>query len=454
MSLQSINPVDGQIIAEYPVMDDAEIQHILHAADQAQQDWREVPIEKKSLLMHAVAAQLRQQVDGHASLMTREMGKPISQSRSEIEKCAWVCDYYADHAADFLKPEPISTDASASYVRFDPLGVILAVMPWNFPYWQVFRFLAPALMSGNAALLKHASNVQGCAQAIARVLQDAGLPKYLFANLAIGSDQVETVLQDSLVKAVTLTGSEAAGRAVAAIAGESLKKSVLELGGSDPYIVLADADIQKAAEACVSSRMINSGQSCIAAKRLIVVESVADEFTESVVNLMQAKCQGDPQQDDTELGPMAREDLRDELHGQVMSSVAQGANIALGGEVEERPGAWYPATVLTDVAPGMPAFDEELFGPAAAIIRVTDEAQAIHYANLSVYGLGAAVFSQDLNQAEKIAAQLEAGAVAINDFVRSDPRMPFGGVKDSGYGRELSHYGMREFVNIKSVTVA
>jgi len=382
------------------------------------------------------------------------MGKPVKDGRAEVEKCAWVCDFYAEQAAQFLLPEVVETEASRSFVTFQPLGVVLAVMPWNFPFWQVFRFAAPALMAGNAGVLKHASNVPGCALAIAEVFRRTGFPEHLFETLLIGSAQVDAVIEHPLVKAVTLTGSTPAGQAVASKAGAMVKKTVLELGGSDPYIILADADIEASVRTCAASRLINSGQSCIAAKRFIVVESIREQVEARFVTEMQTARMGDPLEEDTTMGPLARHDLRDDLHQQVQASIAKGAHCLLGGTIPEGPGAFYPPTVLTHVRKGMPAYDEELFGPVAAIIAVPDEAEAIRVANDSIFGLGAAVFTQDKAKGERLAAQeLEAGCCFVNTFVRSDPRLPFGGVKASGYGRELSHYGIKEFVNIKTVYV-
>lgn len=454
MNLQSINPATGVLICEYAPHSSADVVEIADAAHAAFLGWRSTQFPERADRLLALAARLRARREDAAALMTAEMGKPIAAARAEVDKSAWVCEYYAAHAQQMLAPEPVATEALRSFVAFNPLGVILAVMPWNFPFWQVFRFAAPALMAGNAGLLKHASNVTGCALLIEELMQEAGLPDNLFRTLVIGSRQVDAVIAHSRVAAVTLTGSEAAGRAVARTAGECLKKSVLELGGSDAYIVLEDADLEAAATACVSSRLINTGQSCIAAKRFIVVAPLLEAFEQRVVEKMAAAVQGDPRDEATQLGPMARTDLRDELHEQVQLSLERGARLLLGGEIPDGAGAWYPATVLTDVRPGMPAHDEELFGPVAAIIPVSDQAEALRVANDSDFGLGAAVFTRDLARGEQLAAEaIEAGAVAVNDFVRSDPRLPFGGIKLSGYGRELSHFGIREFVNIKSVYV-
>jgi succinate-semialdehyde dehydrogenase/glutarate-semialdehyde dehydrogenase len=386
--------------------------------------------------------------------MTQEMGKPIKDGRAEIQKCALVCDYYADNTERFLQPEVVETDGSKSFVTFRPLGVILAVMPWNFPFWQVFRFAAPAFMAGNACVLKHASNVPGSALAIEEVFRMATFPENLFRTLLIGSSQVDSVIENPLVKGVTLTGSTSAGKAVSRKAGEVIKKTVLELGGSDPYLILEDANLDEAVTACVTSKLINSGQSCISAKRFVVVESLRHRFEELFVEQMSAKKMGDPMEEDTAVGPLARYDLRDDLHKQVQDSIEKGAVCLLGGNVPKSEGAFYDPTVLTNVKKGMPAYDEELFGPVAAIIPVKDEKEAINVANDSIFGLGAAVFTKDIARGERIAInELEAGCCFVNDFVKSDPRLPFGGVKESGYGRELSHYGIREFVNIKTVVI-
>jgi succinate-semialdehyde dehydrogenase/glutarate-semialdehyde dehydrogenase len=389
---------------------------------------------------------LRERKDELAMLMALEMGKPLAQGRAEAEKCAWVCEYYAAEAEGFLRPETIATDATRSFVAFTPLGVVLAVMPWNFPLWQVFRFVAPGLMAGNAGLLKHSSNVSGCALAIEEIVHGAGFPRDLFRTLLVPSKAVAGIIEAPEVKAVTLT--------VAATAGRSLKKTVLELGGSDPYLILEDADLELAAETCAASRLINGGQSCIAAKRFVVVEAVQERFERLFVERMQARKMGDPLEEGIDIGPQARTDLRDELHGQVEKTVAGGARVLLGGERPAGPGAFYPPTVLTGVKKGMPAHDEELFGPVGAVITVKDEAEAVHVANDSVFGLGAAVFTRDAARGERLAERaLEAGACFVNSLVKSDPRLPFGGIKESGYGRELSSFGIREFVNVKTVYV-
>ena len=452
MKMIVINPATGEEVRSFPEMNDREVQAAIEAVYASFTDWRFVPIKERSHRMKAAARVLRESIESYAALMAEEMGKPIMEGRAEVEKCAWVCDYYAENAEKFLAPEIITSEASRSYVVFNPLGVVLAVMPWNFPLWQVFRFAAPALMAGNAGILKHASNVPGSALAIEEVFRKAGFPKNIFRTLLIGSSRVDSVIENPLVRAVTLTGSTPAGRAVAAKAGSVLKKTVLELGGSDPYVILEDADLEDAVETCVTSRLINSGQSCIAAKRFVVIESLKDRFENLFVEKMKARQMGDPLDERNSVGPLARADLRDELHQQVEESIRLGARCLLGGEIPDVVGAYYPPTVLTDVGKGMPAYDQELFGPVAAIIPVKDEREAILVANDSPFGLGAAVFSSELKRAEHLAAEeIQAGCCFVNTFVRSDPRLPFGGIKESGYGRELSHHGIHEFVNIKTV---
>src|SRR5262245_59101154 len=454
MSIQSVNPATGEIIETLEPTSPQETERILAGAHSAFLEWRTRPFAQRAALMHAAARELRARKAEYAATMTREMGKPIVQAEAEVEKCALTCDFYAEHAEAFLAEQPRATDASTSYVRFDPLGVILAVMPWNFPYWQVFRFAAPALMAGNAGILKHASNVPRCALAIEKVLREAGFPEGLFAAPLMESRQVSSLLADPRIVAATLTGSEHAGSAVAAEAGRALKKTVLELGGSDPFIVLDDADLPAAARAAADARLINSGQSCIAAKRFIVVDSVADRFLDRFADELRSRRVGDPLSRDTHVGPQARAELRDDLHRQVEESVKGGAALLLGGQLPPGPGAYYPATLLTGVDQGEPAFDEETFGPVAAAVRAKDEGDAVRLANNSAFGLGAALWTQDRARGQRLAAQIEAGAVFVNGIVKSDPRLPFGGVKRSGYGRELAEYGIREFVNIKSVWIA
>lgn len=450
----SINPTNGQKICGYEAHSRADVKKIISATQIAWQDWSQTSFHQRSKRMNKASEILLTKVNELANLMTLEMGKPIEQSKSEIEKCALVCRYYADNAEDFLRNEYIKTEAQNSYITHRPLGIILAIMPWNFPFWQVFRFAAPALMAGNAGLLKHASNVVGCALEIEKIFKEAGFPENIFRTLKIPGNDVANVIEQSDIKAVTLTGSVQAGRAVAQKAGEQLKKSVMELGGSDPYLVLEDADLEHAAETCVTSRLLNSGQSCIAAKRFIIVEKKYKEFEEIFVEKMKDKKMGDPMDENMDIGPQAQNKLRDELHDQVSKSIKKGANCLLGGEVPSRKGAWYPATVLNGVSPGMPVFDEETFGPVAALIKAKDERDAIELANQTVFGLGAAVFSEDIERATHIAEkQLNAGCCFVNDFVKSDPRMPFGGIGQSGFGRELSFIGIKEFVNTKSVWV-
>ena len=450
--LQSINPAHEEIIQQYAEMSDAEVSKILDQANSTYNEWKLTPFEHRSLLMKNASKILRAKKDELASLMTLEMGKPIAQSKAEVEKCAWVCDYYADNAEKFLTNEIVKTEFSKSYISYQPLGVILAVMPWNFPFWQVFRFAAPTLMAGNAGVLKHASNVMGCALAIENIFIDAGLPENLFRTLLISSKKVEAVIRNKNVQAVTLTGSTPAGKSVASIAGSELKKSLLELGGSDPYVILEDADLESAAEICVNARLINGGQSCIAAKRFIILEEIYKMFEELFLQKMKLKKMGDPFDESNHLGPQARTDLRNELHDQVKISIEKGAKLLLGGGIPSVKGAYYPPTVLTDVSPGMPAYDDEIFGPVASLIKVKNETEAIKVANATSFGLGAAVFTKDNDRGQRIAEkELIAGACFVNDSVRSDPRLPFGGVKESGYGRELSLFGIREFVNIKTV---
>lgn len=455
MTIKAINPATGEVFESYEEAAPDGVKKIIGKVNDAFLDWRRTPIAERARPMRRAAEILRAEAHDHARLMAREMGKPVRDGIAEAQKCAVGCDYYADNAERLLARETVATEARSSFVTFNPLGVVLAVMPWNFPFWQVFRFAAPALMAGNAAVLKHASNVPGCALAIEDIFRRAGFPENLFRTLMIGSKRVDAVIEHPLVRAVTVTGSGTAGRAIARKAGEMLKKTVLELGGSDPYLVLEDADLDLAAKICAKGRLVNSGQSCIAAKRFIVVEPVRAKFEALFVERMKAARMGDPFDDQTEIGPQARQDLRDALHRQVEASLAKGARCLLGGKVPEGGGAYYPATVLTDVRPGMPAYDEELFGPVAAIIPVKTETEAIDVANDSAFGLGGAVITRDLARGERIAAELiESGCVFVNEAVRSDPRLPFGGVKESGYGRELSSYGIREFVNVKTVYVA
>jgi len=435
-------------------MSPSEVSEIIDLTNNAFEEWRQTSFSHRSKLMTNVADVLRVTKEEYSKLMTLEMGKPIAQSRAEVDKCAWVCEYYAENAEKFLSDELIATDALKSFVTFQPLGIVLAVMPWNFPFWQVFRFAAPGLMAGNAGILKHASNVSGCALAIEEVFREAGFPENLFRTILVPSAQMEDVIRNEKIKAVTLTGSVPAGKAVAKSAGSVLKKTVMELGGSDPYIILEDADLEMAADTCVTARLINGGQSCIAAKRFIIVEKIYDKFEKLFVEKMKSKKMGDPFDESNYIGPQASVPLRDELHQQIEKSIELGAKLLIGGIIPEMEGAWYPPTVLSNVKKGMPAYDEELFGPVAALIKAKDEEEAIQIANDSIFGLGAAVFTRDLKRGEMIAKEkIQAGCCFVNSFVKSDPRLPFGGIKESGYGRELSSFGIREFVNIKTVFV-
>jgi len=450
----SINPATDEVQGEYLPMRPDEIAEILRRAQDAFTEWKSIPIPDRARRIRELAALLREGIENHARLMATEMGKPVAQGLAELLKCIRTCEYFADHAEEMLRPEDAPTEWTRSCVRFQPLGVILAVMPWNFPYWQVLRFAVPALLAGNAAVIKHASNVPACALAIEHLFIDAGFPRDLVRMLLVGSDAVDRIIESPFVRAVTLTGSTKAGQAVAAKAGSLVKKTVLELGGSDPYLVLEDADLPAAVKTCGDARLINSGQSCIAAKRFIVPDSRREEFERLLVEDLRGRLLGDPLDPATEVGPLARRDLRDTLHAQVLRSIGLGAQLLLGGRIPEGPGAYYPPTVLTSVAPGMPAYEEELFGPVAAILPVRDERDAVRVANDTCYGLGAAVFTRDLERGERIAAlELDSGCCFVNAQVASDPRLPFGGVKASGYGRELSAFGIREFVNIKTVVV-
>jgi len=450
----SINPYSGEIIQSYPEYTSGEVDTILCQVDHAFHQWKLKSFEERSILMRNLQAKLLAKKGELAAIMVAEMGKVLREAIGEIEKCALVCSYYADNAGMFLKNEPVQTEAAESYISYQPVGTILAVMPWNFPFWQVFRFLAPALMAGNTGVLKHAANVSGCALAIEQLVSEAGFPPNVFRTLLISSSRVNEVIENPRIKAVTLTGSTPAGKSVAAAAGSVLKKSVLELGGSDPYLILEDADIKTAARLCVISRLLNAGQSCIGAKRFIVADKIYDAFEEEFLRLMRLATFGDPLNPQTTIGPLARKDLRHELHEQVVKSSESGANILLGGYIPEGEAACYPPTVLTNVSPEMPAYYQELFGPVAVLFRVKSEEEAIRIANDTVFGLGAGIFTADLTKGKQLAEKgLEAGCVFVNDFVKSDPRMPFGGIRESGYGRELSAVGIREFVNIKTIVV-
>jgi succinate-semialdehyde dehydrogenase/glutarate-semialdehyde dehydrogenase len=455
MSIRTINPATGALVAEHQTLSSSECVPVLQRAYEAFLEWRTAEFAERGRGLREVACSLRRRIDEQARLMAVEMGKPVAQGRSEIEKCAWACEYFAEHAAGFLDAETAELDDDGeAWVAFRPLGVVLAVMPWNYPFWQVFRCAAPALMAGNTVVLKHASNVAGCARAIEATFQEAGCPPGIFQVLLTGAAQMPDVVRHPVVQAVTVTGSVSAGRSVAAVAGKALKKTVLELGGSDPYVVLEDCDLETAVDLCVRSRLLNSGQSCIAAKRFIVVEAVREAFERRFIDRMADATVGDPLAEETTVGPLAREDLREELHGQVQRTREAGARLRCGGELPTGKGWFYPPTVLSDVRQGMAAFEEETFGPVAAIIPARDETEAIRLANASPYGLGAAVFTRDQQRGRRLAIeQIEAGNCFVNDFVKSDPRLPFGGIRESGYGRELGVFGIREFVNVKTVWV-
>ena len=452
--IKSINPATGEEIKSYKEMSSEEIESIIIKTEAAFLSWKETDFSVRKDCMKKASHILKDIKDRYARLMTEEMGKPIRQSYAEVEKCAWVCDYFADYAETFLADDIIDTEASNSFVTFQPLGVVLAIMPWNFPFWQVFRFAAPNLLAGNAGILKHSSNVTGCALAIEEVFREAGFPENLFRTIVVSSKSVGQIINNKDIIAVTLTGSVPAGKSVAEKAGSLLKKTVLELGGSDPYLILEDADLEQAAATCVNSRLINGGQSCVAAKRFIIVESVYDRFEKLFIENMESKKMGDPFDETNDIGPQASVTLRDELHQQVEESIKKGAKLLLGGKIPDGNGAYYPPTVLSNVKKGMPAYHEELFGPVAALIKVKNEDEGIEVANDTVFGLGAAVFTKDIKRGEEIASKkLKAGCCFVNEFVKSDPRLPFGGIKQSGYGRELSIFGIKEFVNIKTVYV-
>ena len=452
--ITTINPQNGNKIRDFEEHTFDEVDTIITKAGDAQKKWAATSFEDRKRKIEQVAFLLRQKKTEFAELMALEMGKPKSQGVGEVEKCAWLCEHYNESVEEYLANIDIETDASKSYVTFQPLGVVLSIMPWNFPFWQLIRFGIPALLAGNGVILKHAEGTTGCALSIEEVMHEAGIPTDLFRTIVVDKSNMKDVIQHKGIAAVTFTGSTKAGKMIASQAGEMLKKTVLELGGSDPYLILEDADIQKAAKICATSRLINSGQSCVAAKRFIVVEKVYDEFMEAFKKELQSKSVGNPFGDGIDIGPMAREDLRDELHRQVTESVEAGATLEFGGVIPDGEGAFYPVTLLTRVKAGMPAYEEELFGPAAAVLKVADETEAIQVANDSEYGLGAAVFSKDEERAETIAAtKLEAGCCFVNSLVKSDPRVPFGGIKNSGYGRELGEFGIREFVNVKTVWV-
>ncbi|HEX9987543.1 MAG TPA: NAD-dependent succinate-semialdehyde dehydrogenase [Chloroflexia bacterium] len=451
--IESVNPTTEEVLATFDELTPEDIEGAIATAHQAWGDWSRTPVGERGQLMRRVAKFLREHKLRFARLITLEMGKPIVEAEAEIEKCALTCDFYADNAERFLSEERVQTNAALSYVAFEPLGVVLAIMPWNFPFWQVFRFAAPALMAGNTALLKHASNVPQCSLAIEEVFREGGLPEGTFRSLLVRGEAVERIIKHPHVKAVSLTGSSATGAQVAGMSGSALKKTVLELGGSDPFIVLADADLYASAAVAVRSRFQNAGQSCIAAKRFIVARDVAEEFEQLFAEEVSKLKVGDPLDRDTGIGPMARSDLRDALDEQVRKSVQQGAKVLAGGERMEGRGYFYAPTVLTNVSAQMPVLAEETFGPVAAVIRVKDAEEAVEVANNTPFGLGANLWTRDIEAARNLARRIEAGSVFINGMVASDPRLPFGGVKQSGYGRELSEFGIREFVNVQTVWI-
>lgn len=450
-TFHTINPATEEIIREYTYASDEELSQQIDAAQATWLGWKKTSYAERAKLFIQLAQNLISQKESLGKLITTEMGKPLAQSISEIEKCAWVCEYYAEKAEGFLKDQTIATDAKESYIHFNPIGIVLAIMPWNFPFWQVFRFAAPSLMAGNVGLLRHSSNTIGCALKMQELFEEAGFPKYTFSTLRAHTEQVEQIIANPKIQAVTFTGSTSVGRTIGEVAGRNLKKSVLELGGSDAYVILDDADLEYAAKTCVSGRLLNTGQSCIAAKRFIVTEKNAAKFTALVKAELDQKTYGNPL-NENDLGSMAKKELRNELHEQVKKSIEAGAKCPAGGVIPESKGYFYPATLLVDVSKDMPAYNEELFGPVAVIITAKDEQEAIKIANDTSYGLGSGVFTSDEERGKEIAEnELEAGSAFINTFVKSDPRLPFGGIKESGYGRELSLFGIHEFVNIKTV---
>ncbi len=451
MKLKSINPYNNEVLEEFETFSDQTIHIALSKAEHAFMQWRKVSYEHRGEYFKKVADILRKDQEKFARTITLEMGKAIGEAKAEVTKCAWACEYFAENAEEFLKDEVIASDAQKSYITHEPVGAILAIMPWNFPFWQVFRFAAPSLMAGNVGLLKHASNVCRCALQIEEIFKEAGFPDGVFQSLIIDTDKVEGIIEHPFVQAATLTGSEKAGASVAALAGKNIKKTVLELGGSDPFIVLADADLDNTAEVAVKSRMMNAGQSCIAAKRFIVAESIQEAFIEKVKHQISQLNMGDPLEKSTTTGPLARIDLAESIEKQVQESVNKGAELVLGGE---RDGARFQPSLLVNVQPGMPAFEEETFGPALAVTTAKNEAEAIELANNTRYGLGASIWTSDIDRGNAFAKEIFAGGVFINSLVKSDPRLPFGGVKKSGYGRELSYLGIKEFVNAKTVYIA
>jgi succinate-semialdehyde dehydrogenase/glutarate-semialdehyde dehydrogenase len=452
--MKSINPANGELLHDFKEQSDQEVKQIIDRVEEDWQNWRKTSFAYRQNLMQKAAKILRDKKPDFARTMSLEMGKPLAESQAEVEKSAWVCQYYAENAETLLEDELIASDASKSFVSFEPIGIVLAVMPWNFPFWQVFRFAAPALMAGNAAVLKHASNVQGCAAAIESIFREAGFPQHIFRNLIIKSKQVEAVIKNPKIKASTLTGSEFAGSRVAMASGKEIKKSVLELGGADAFIILKDAELKKAAKVAVQARMLNNGQSCIAAKRFIVDESISDTFLKLVSEELDQIKIGNPLEEGVQVGPLARADLREEIHAQVEETIEQGANLRRGGKYIDGEGYYYEPTIITAIKPGMKLYHEESFGPVFSVFTFRDEEEAIRLANDSEFGLGGSLWTQDLAKAEVLARQIESGGVFINGMTKSDPRLPFGGIKKSGYGRELSQYGIKEFVNMKTIWIA
>ncbi len=453
MAIRSLNPATGELVKSFREEGSKAIETKLQLATDYFREWGRFAFSVRTRYMKRVAELLEENKEEYARLITEEMGKPITESRAEVEKCAWVCNYYAKQTKIFLQDDHIATEADQSFVAFEPLGVILAVMPWNFPFWQVFRFAAPALMAGNVVLLKHASNVPRCAQAIEEIFRNSGAPKGLFQTLLIGAGKVKKLIEDRRVAAVTLTGSDKAGSEVGEVAGKNIKKVVMELGGSDPFIVMREANLKQAVETAIRSRMLNTGQSCIAAKRFIVEKEVYRDFLKLLKKQIAALKPGDPMQEKTNIGPMAREDLLKELHSQVRYSVKKGAKLETGGKKIPGKGFFYQPTLLTHVTENMPVYSQEVFGPVASVIMVESEEEAIRVANDTEFGLGASIWTENIDQALRMAHQIEAGNVFINGMVRSDPRLPFGGIKRSGFGRELAGYGIMEFVNIKTIVV-
>ncbi len=453
MSIQTINPTTGEVLETFEPYSEQQVNQALDQARQAFLHWRTISFAERGKYLHSVASHLRDRKTELARIAVLEMGKSITEAEAEVEKCAWNCDFFAENAESFLRDEKVASNASESYVAFRPLGVVLAIMPWNFPYWQVFRFAAPTLMAGNTSVLKHASNVSRVALEIERIFQEAGLPQGVLRTVLVPGSETGRLIEDSRIAAVTLTGSEAAGVEVAATSGHVLKKTVLELGGSDPFIVLEDADLDEAAQVAVTARFQNNGQSCIAAKRFIVVDSVAEAFEQKfVANTARLKV-GDPLEYDTRIGPLARKDLQETLDQQVQQSIQQGAKVLIGGKAREGKGNFYEPTILTNVTPQMSVFTDETFGPVAAVIRARDTEHALELANDSKFGLSSNLWTRNIEQARELTARIEAGGVFINGMTASDPRLPFGGVKRSGYGRELSSFGIQEFVNVQTVWI-